>query len=103
MIIAKNSQDVAPITFASIAIGCPINTLDASFGLIEITHMMKITKPKVIFCDLECYEVVETCLKELQNEARIFCFGGKSGKSESVESLFKETHIENQFVYVRFD
>lgn len=97
-IIARNSQHLAPITFASIAIGCPINALDVSFGKTEIIHMLKITKPAVVFCDSDCYKLVDECLVELENEARIFTFGERVGRSEPIESLFRETHKENQFM-----
>lgn len=97
-LIARNSQHVAPITFASLAIGCPINTLDPSFGRAELNHMMKITNTVLVFCDVECFELVNKCLKELGNSAKIFTFGDSAGQSESVESLFEDTHRENQFM-----
>lgn len=98
MIIGKNSHQVAPITFASIAIGCPINALDLSFRKTEVIHMMKITQPKIVFCDVAYYELVDVCLRELGNNASIFCFGGIVGRSKSVDSLFKETHKESLFM-----
>lgn len=97
-IIARNSHHVAPVAFASIAIGCPLNPLDASFGKTELIHMLTIIKPALVFCDVECYELVDECLKQLGNEANIFTFGGSTGRSEPVENLFKETHKENQFM-----
>lgn len=97
-LIARNSHLVAPITFASMAIGCPINFLDPSFGRTELIHMMKITKPVLVFCDLGCCELVDKCLKELGNDGKIFTFGESVGRSEAVESLFKETNFEDQFV-----
>lgn len=97
-IVARNSQNVAPIVFASLAIGCPLNPLDTSFGKIEIIHMLSVTKPVLVFCDIECYELLTECLMELQSEAKIFTFGSSRGQSEPVESLFQETGNEHQFV-----
>lgn len=97
MIIGKNSHQVAPITFASIAIGCPINALDLSFRKTEVIHMMKITQPKIVFCDCAYYELIDTCLRELGNNAQIFSFGGVVGRSQSVDNLFNETHKESFF------
>lgn len=96
--MAKNSRHVAPIVFASLAIGCPINTLDSSFGKTEVIHMMTITKPVLVFCDVKCYQTVDECLKKLNNDAIIFTFGGIFGRSQSVETLFEETQNENQFM-----
>lgn len=75
-----------------------MNSLDVSFGRTEIVHMLSITKPVVIFCDVDCYETVSKCLDELKMDARIFTFGGIVGQSESIESLFEEVDNENQFM-----
>lgn len=95
--VARNSHHLAPIAFASIAVGCPINTLDPSFGRIELIHMLTVTKPVLVFCDIDCFELVDECLAELENRAKIFTFGGSSGRSEPVENLFKDTHREDEF------
>lgn len=97
-IMTRNSHHVAPIFFASIANGCPINTLDPAFGKTEIVHMLSITKPVLMFCDVACYELLSECLKELGNAAKIFTFGGARGQSEPVENLFRETHNEDEFM-----
>lgn len=97
-LVARNSHHVAPITFASIAIGCPVNTIDPSFRKTELIHMLNISKPILVFCDMDCYELVNEVLAELGNNANIFTFGGKIGRSEPVESLFRETYKEDQFL-----
>lgn len=97
-LVARNSHHVAPITFASIAIGCAVNPLAASFGRTELIHMFKITKPVLVFCDIDCYELIDSCLDALGSVARIFTFGGSLGRSEPVENLFKYTHKEDQFM-----
>lgn len=95
---ARNNHDVSSITFASIAIGCAVNTLSPTFGKTEYLHMLKITKPVVIFCEIDSYQLINDCLTEIGIMAKIFTFGGSIGQSESVENLFKETHLEDQFM-----
>lgn len=97
-LIARNSHHVAPIAFASFAIGCPVNSLDPSFGKTELMHMLKITKPVLWLCDMDCYDLLRECLTEMKSSAKIFTFGGKFGQSEPVENLFRETHKECQFM-----
>lgn len=97
-LIAKNSQHVAPIVFASISIGCAVSTIDTSFGRAEILHMLNITKPILMFCDIEVVDLVQECLKQLQNDAKIFTFGGSTNGSEPIENLFAETQTQNEFV-----
>lgn len=99
-LIARNSHNVAPIVFASISIGCPLNALDCSFGKTEIIHMLKTTKPSLMFCDLDVYDLLKDCLIELGNNAKVFTFGGSKADSEPVENLFAETQKESQFGYV---
>lgn len=96
--ICKNSHNVAPIIFASISVGCPANTLDPSFGKTELIHMLKTTKPVLMFSDLECYDLIKECLTELGKDTKIFTFGGSKGDSEPVENLFAETHEEDSFM-----
>lgn len=97
-LIVKNSYHVAPIFFASIAIGCQLSTLDTSFGRTELIHILNMTKPVLLFCDVECVDLLDECLKEIEIQAKIFTFGGSKGNSEPIENLFKETHKETQFM-----
>lgn len=97
-LIAKNSHHVAPIFFASIAIGCQLSTLDTSFGRTELIHILNMTKPVLLFCDVDCVDLLDKCLKEIGIQAKIFTFGESKGDFEPVEKLFRETHKENQFM-----
>lgn len=96
-ICARNSHYVAPIAYASLCLGCPLNTLDTSFGEAELTHMLSITKPKVVFCDTDVSEAIENVLEKLEIDARIFTFGGQCGNSVPVEELLTETNDEEYF------
>lgn len=59
--------------------------------------MFSITAPKVVFCDVDVYDLVHECLNELENDASIFTFGGTTDESTSVEQLFEETPEEKEF------
>lgn len=100
--IARNSANVALIVFASLFNGCPLNTMDPNFGKVELIHMLKTTKPCLMFCDLEIYDLVAECLKDLELRSCIFTFGGQTGDSKSVDSLFDEIGDENQFLSVNY-
>lgn len=89
------------MVFASIAIGCPINSLDPSFTKSQLMHMLKMTKPKLIFCDVICYDLVKECLSEMEVDFQfdILSFGGSKDGSEPVENLFAETeHDDDHFL-----
>lgn len=74
-----------------------MNALDTAFSKTEILHMLRITKPKLVFCNVGLCESVRRCLTELQNDASIYTFGGSDGKSTAVEDLFVETGNEFEF------
>lgn len=96
-IVAKNSENLAPIVFASFCIGCPINPLATSFGKVEIKHMLNVTKPSLVFCDADIHDKVLQCLLEVGNGAKIITFNGKVGDSEQVEDLFVKSAAEFTF------
>lgn len=96
--LVKNSDFIAPIFFGAIAMGCPISPLDPSFKKPELIHLLNITKPAVIFCDVTCYDLLSGCLAQLKNPAKIFTIGGQHGASEPIENLFKETQDEHKFM-----
>lgn len=68
-------------------IGSPVNTLDPQFTRADFSHMFKATKPIVVFCDIEVYEVVGEVLSELNNNAEIFTSGGSKNETYN-ESIF---------------
>lgn len=103
VLLSRNDHHVAPIVFASLAIGCPLNCLDASFTKTELIHMLKTTVPTVVFCQFTCYELLVECLAEVSNSAKVFVFGDNHGQCESVENLFLETHREREFIPVKVD
>lgn len=96
--IARNSANVAPIVFGSLFNGCPLNTMDPNFGKVELIHMLKTTKPCLMFCDLINYELVAECLKEVGLNSSIFTFDGQKGDSKSVDNLFAAVDNENDFL-----
>lgn len=98
-IIARNNENLAPIVFAAMSIGCPVNTLDPSFSVFEVTHMLRITQPKLIFCEYDKLPIVRKSVSELNSDAMIFTFDKETEYSRCVDELMMETGIEDTFVY----
>lgn len=63
-------------------------------------HMLKTIKPVLMFCDIECYDLVKECLKEVENEFqfKILTLGGSKDGSEPIDNLFAETGHEDEFM-----
>lgn len=93
--LVGNHSNLAPIAFASIAIGCAICPFDPSMERTNLLNMLKMTEPVLMFCESNCYAKLNECLMELGNKAKIFVFEGN--QSESVNNLLEKTHKENQF------
>lgn len=96
-IISGNVPDLAPVVFASLCLGGPVNTIPTTPKR-EIQRILGMTEPKLIFCEIEVFDMVKKCLQELQMDAKIFTLNGAADDAESVEVLFVETGIEDDFV-----
>lgn len=96
--MAGNSHHLAPIVFASMAMGCPINAIGLLFMKADLIHNLKTPEPVVFFCDIDVYDLLSECLREIGSIAKIFTFGGVRGNSEQVENLFIKTGIEDHFL-----
>lgn len=77
--------------------GCPVNALSTTFVAFEIVHMLKITKPSLVFCDVQEYEKMVECLAECGNEAAIITINGKIESCEHIEDLLVATGLESTF------
>lgn len=96
--MAENSDCLPPITYAAFCLGCPINALSTSLCKSDIVRMFGMTRPSVVFCGIEVYDLMKQSLNELGNTAKIFTFNGMHGDSEPVENLFIETKMEESFM-----
>lgn len=98
LMFAGNFHHIAPVTIATFAIGCPMCCLDPLFEKEDVIRMLEISKPVLMFCDVKLYDLLEECAKLVGNDAHVFTFGGSKGRSEPIENLFKETHMEDEFM-----
>lgn len=96
-IISGNVPELAPIIFASLCLGGPVNTIPTTPKR-EIQRILEMTEPKLIFCEIRVFDLVKKCLMELQMNAKIFTLNGTADDAESVKELFVETGIEEEFV-----
>lgn len=97
-IFANNGPDLAPVIFASMCLGYPVSPIDPMFGKSELKSLVSITKPKIFFCDVNLFDILDACLRELNIVAQIYTFNGVRRSSSSVDVLFAPTNNENRFV-----
>lgn len=77
--------------------GCPVNALAVAFVKEEISHMLNITKPSVIFCDVEVYDKLVESLQEVGIDVKIITMNGRIASCEHVDDLLVETGFESTF------
>lgn len=97
-IMAEHTDHLSSVILASLCLGCPSNVLGISVEKSDIINMFGITEPSIIFCEVEKYDLMKECLKELNNDAPIFTFNGTKCDSEAVENLFEVTGTEHNFM-----
>ncbi|CAD7089737.1 unnamed protein product [Hermetia illucens] len=95
-LIARNTENLAPLVFGLLFCGVSVNTLDTSFSEDEIINIFKYTKPKLIFCDADVYMKVKNSLETLGNTAEIYIVAGKLDKelTSSVEQILDQVNDE---------
>jgi 4-coumarate--CoA ligase len=76
-LVVKNSNYVAPIVLGSLLIATPCNTLDPTFEKNEIAQIFMQTKPKIVFCDKDNWEVVVEALKDCGNISEVWTIDEK--------------------------
>ena len=96
--LAKNSDYLTSLMFASFCLGSMADMWNASHGKADIIRLLQMTRPNLFFCDVELYDVLVECLNEANHQAKIFTFNGVKGESEAVENLFEETGTEENFM-----
>lgn len=96
-LITGDVAHLAPIVFASLCLGHPMSAMDSVWKP-DLLRMLEMTKPRLIFCKVDKYDVVVECMADLGLQSKVFTFNGTKGDSEPVENLFVETNCEGDFV-----
>lgn len=100
--MAENTDHLAAIVLASFCLACPIAPLNSSLSKPEIVRILTKTKPSVIFCDADVYELLNEVMKEISHNVKVFTIGGKIDGVEPIEHLLVDTGDEKNFVYAIF-
>ncbi|EDS42049.1 4-coumarate-CoA ligase 3 [Culex quinquefasciatus] len=95
-----NSENVAPLAVGLLINGMPFNTLSPSYGVDDMVHMMKITQPKLVFCDANNYETIKQAVAlAVKDKPLVYVFeSGEMDCVKRVEDLLKVTGRELFFV-----
>ncbi|XP_073848618.1 uncharacterized protein [Musca autumnalis] len=104
-LFANNWTHVTTLMLASFLAGTPVNALYPGFDKESVSLIYKVTRPKVIFCDVENYQIAKDINRELNLEAKIFIMNDDDGEGVRgvlhIKELLKvdELQIEADFRY----
>uniref|UniRef100_A0A182K5K1 AMP-dependent synthetase/ligase domain-containing protein n=1 Tax=Anopheles christyi TaxID=43041 RepID=A0A182K5K1_9DIPT len=94
-----NSENVAPLACALMTLGAPFNPLAPGFNVEDMAHMLRLTQPKIVFCDEANVEVVRKAVRSVfDGEIPIYVFESKRDDVRHAEDLLKPTGREEQFI-----
>jgi long-subunit acyl-CoA synthetase (AMP-forming) len=98
-LVARNGEKIAPVLIGCMLLGCPVNTLDATFDKGDLAHMLNSTRPKLIFSDFECLdEVRAACEMSNLNETEIVTFEEPADGLKFIDDILMETGQEDSYV-----
>lgn len=97
-IMSGNVAHLAPIVFAALSLGCPINTLNVQMEKPTVLNMLRLIQPRLVFCEIKVYDLIVDVIAELEMDAKIITLNGSKANSIPVDVLFAETGIEESFV-----
>ncbi|KAL7025584.1 hypothetical protein ACKWTF_013547 [Chironomus riparius] len=92
--VTANTENLAPIVFASFTLGLPVNPLAPVMNEKDIVQMFSMTKPKMIFCDVENVKVVHNAVNLMKSEAAVMTVMDKVEGFECVTEILKEMEGE---------
>lgn len=114
-VLAANHHHLSSVLFGAMALAAPVNILGLNcstgkyclliesinslhlFITEEITHMLGLTKPKIVFCEPSNIDRVRLALQELLLDIPVYTFD-ESPKDGSVDELLVETGNEKDFM-----
>ncbi|XP_005183356.1 2-succinylbenzoate--CoA ligase-like [Musca domestica] len=102
-LFANNWTQVTTLMVSSFLAGTPVNALYPGFDKDSVSLIYKVTRPKIIFCEVENYPIAKDIIRELQLEAKIFIMNdcdGVPGVGHIRDLLkIKECEVRKDFRY----
>ncbi|EDW58835.1 luciferin 4-monooxygenase [Drosophila virilis] len=89
-ISAKNTTYLTEVVIAALLSGTPINPLHPDFDKETVAYMYEITKPKVIFCDLDNYETLAAVKKSLKFKTELILLCGSLPGVRNIQDLLQD-------------
>ncbi|CAO1400983.1 unnamed protein product [Diamesa hyperborea] len=92
-IVAKNTTHLAPAVLGCLLVGAQVNPLDPTFIAQDITQMYQQTKPKLVFCDHDNVERVQSAIDTMKSSAKVILLTNKVPGYSHISELMTEPKV----------
>lgn len=97
-VMATNSENLAPVVFACLTLGLPLNFLAPVMIESDVTYMFTKTEPKIIFCDANVVKVVQNSVALMTTKAKIYTLMEKVQGCQFVDEILSTAVDDFEFV-----
>jgi 4-coumarate--CoA ligase len=98
-VMAANSENLAPVVFACLTLGMPVNPLATLMTENDVIFMYSKTKPKIIFCDASVVKTVQNAVDKISTKPEIYTLMERVEGYKFVDNLLNVELNEDDFVF----
>ncbi|CAH4033899.1 unnamed protein product [Pieris brassicae] len=102
-ICGVNHFDIRIPFFSALFNGLPLVCIDPYYKHDEIKTVLKLSLPKVVFCDEDFYKTYYTVIHELGLDIRIITFGKEEHSMKQFIEMYKDDELDDSFRVLEFD
>lgn len=97
-VMATNSENLAPVVFACLTLGLPINFLAPVMTISDVVLMFTKTQPKIIFCDANIITTVNSAVDKMKINTTIYTLVEKVVGFQFVDDILFGVDDDSDFV-----
>lgn len=97
-IMARNTENLAPLVFALFTLGLPVNSLAPTFTKNDVIQLFSTTRPSLIFCDSDLMNIMQDAIDEIGIKSNIYTLINKIDGYNFVQDLMIESPNDDNFV-----
>ncbi|XP_047522595.1 luciferin 4-monooxygenase-like isoform X2 [Pieris napi] len=98
-----NHFDIRIPFFSALFNGLPLVCIDPYYKHDEIKTVLKLSSPKVVFCDEDFYKTYYTVIKELGLDTKIITFGEEEHSMKQFIEMYEDDEPDDSFRALEFD
>ncbi len=97
-VMATNSEYLSALTIACLTLGMPICFIAHSFNKSDVSKLLKIIRPNLVFCDSNFISLIKDVVQDLKLDSPICTLLAKVDGHDFLEDFLMETGDEDNFI-----